>query len=99
MIEMQYQLIRSKRKTVAISFDRDGNLVVKAPLWVSSQEIDGFVKSKEDWILATASRLERAREKEAASRLRLENGDELPYLGEKRGLNVVREQRSRGGKS
>ena len=36
---MQYQLIRSNRKSIAISFDRDGNLTVKAPSWVSLREI------------------------------------------------------------
>ncbi len=92
---MQYELLRSKRKTIAISFDRDGNLVVKAPSWVAKREIDRFVASKEEWILATARRLQRAREKEAALRLSLESGDELYYLGEKRVLTVVREERSR----
>jgi len=90
-----YQLIKSKRKTIAISFDRDGNLVVKAPLWVNDQEVENFVKSKEEWILSAHRRLKRAKEKELASRLGLENGDELYYLGEKRILNVVRESRSR----
>ncbi len=92
---MQYQLLRSKRKSIAISFDRDGNLVVKAPLWVERYEIDKFVESKREWILTTSVRLQNAREKEAANRLRLENGDELYYLGEKRVLTVVREERSR----
>jgi predicted metal-dependent hydrolase len=92
---LQYQLLRSKRKTIAISFDRDGNLIVKAPLWVAKRETDRFVESKRDWILATSKRLQMAREKEAALRLQLENGDELYYLGEKRVLIVVREDRSR----
>lgn len=92
---MQYQLLRSKRKSIAISFDRDGNLVVKAPLWLDGREIDRFVESKREWILATSKRLQNTREKEAASRLKLENGDELYYLGEKRVLTVVREERSR----
>ena len=37
---MQYQLIKSKRKTIAISFDRGGNLVVKAPWFVSDREVE-----------------------------------------------------------
>ena len=92
---MKYQLIRSKRKTIAISFDRDGNLIVKAPVWMTSAEIESFVNAKSEWILATDRRLKRAREKELASRLPLERGDLLPYLGEKRELTVIREERSR----
>lgn len=92
---MQYQLTRSNRKSIAISFDRDGNLIVKAPLWLNLKEIETFVASKEEWITATAVRLKRAREKAMAERPRLENGDTLKYLGEKRILTVIREQRSR----
>ena len=79
---MQYQLIRSKRKTIAISFDRDGNLVVKAPYFLKNFEIDAFVQSKAEWIEATAIRLAREKERHESSRLKLENGDTLPYLGE-----------------
>lgn len=92
---MQYQLIRSNRKSIAISFDRDGNLVVKAPLWMSLQEIESFVASKKEWIAATDLRLKRARQKALAQKPRLESGDILIYLGEKRALSVIREERSR----
>lgn len=92
---MQYQLIRSKRKSIAISFDRDGNLVVKAPSWVNLKEIEAFVVSKQEWIMATAARLERAKQKAAAQRPRLESGDILKFLGENRVLTVIREERSR----
>jgi predicted metal-dependent hydrolase len=92
---MEYQLVRSKRKSIAISFDQACDLVVKAPLWVPKGRIDAFVKEKEEWIKATKVRLERAKEEADQSRLRLENGDELYFLGEKRILNVIREDRKR----
>ena len=60
---MLYQLIKSKRKTIAISFDRGGNLVVKAPWFVSDREVERFVQSKEEWILATAKRLAKQKKK------------------------------------
>lgn len=93
---MQYQLIRSKRKTIAISFDRDGNLIVKAPFWMAKYQIESFVQEKEEWIKKTARRLEIAGDKEMQSHIKLENGDELPFLGEKMTLTVIREDRSRG---
>lgn len=92
---MQYQLMKSKRKTIAISFDRDGNLIVKAPYFVSNYEIDAFVRSKAEWIEATSIRLKREKEKKEASRLKLVSGDILLYLGEQRTLSVVREDRKR----
>ncbi len=94
--KVQYRLIKSKRKTIAISFDGDGNLIVKAPSWLGKREIEEFVSSKEGWIEATARRLEEARKKEKDSQLRLESGDELCYLGEKRTLTVLREGSRRG---
>ena len=93
---MQYQLIRSKRKTIAISFDRDGNLWVKAPLWVKDHEIEDFVASRREWIASTARRLEHAREEERSRQVRLENGDTLFYLGDQCSLTVLREERRRG---
>ena len=93
---MQYELIRSKRKTIAISFDRDGNLCVKAPYFVSKRTIEQFVKEKEDWILATAKRLKNQKMQEIANRKKLENGDILSYLGDKKVLTVLREERQRG---
>lgn len=92
---IEYQLIRSRRKTITISFDKACNLVVKAPMWVPKSRIEAFVKEKEEWILATKIRLMRAKEESEKTRLSLENGDELYFLGDKRILGVIREDRKR----
>lgn len=92
---IDYQLSRSKRKTITLSFDKECNLLVKAPLWVSQKRIDSFVKEKEEWITATKIRLMRTKAEKDKSRLQLENGDELYFLGEKRILRVIREERKR----
>ncbi len=92
---MQYQLIRSNRKTIAISFDRDGNLCVKAPYPVSRRVIENFLKEKEDWIFKTKAAIENQRIKEITQRKKLENGDILYYLGQQKILTVIREDRQR----
>ncbi len=92
---MQYQLIKSKRKTIAISFDRGGNLVVKAPYFVRKYEIEAFLLEKSEWIEETRIRLKNAKEQENEIRLKLESGDVLFFLGEKRILTVIREERKR----
>ena len=46
---IDYTLIRSKRKTVAIHV-RDGAVEVRAPLNLPKRDIDSFVASKETWI-------------------------------------------------
>lgn len=93
---MQYQLIRSKRKTLSISFDKEANVVVKAPYWVSKHQIELLVKEKEDWIEATGKRLRNTREKEQKERLQLNSGDSLFFLGEELVLTVIREERKTG---
>lgn len=93
--KMPYQLIRSRRKTISISFDKDVNLIVKAPLWVRTKDIEAFLAEKAEWIEATGRRLENARQKRLATRIRLENGDVLNYQGRELVLTVIREERSR----
>lgn len=48
-----YSLVRSKRKTLCLQIDSKGFLTVKAPLRLSAQKIDEFVRSRERWIYRT----------------------------------------------
>lgn len=45
------EIIRSKRKTLAISIDAFGKLTVRAPIACSKERIFAFLQAKEDWIL------------------------------------------------
>ena len=44
------KIIRSKRKTIALIIDPEGNLTVRAPLGVSQSLVDRFVHEKSAWI-------------------------------------------------
>lgn len=57
-----YTLIRSGRKTLSLSLDREGNAVVRAPYRTPRAVIDRFVAAHGDW-------LARAGEKQAQRRL------------------------------
>ena len=46
---MDYQLIRSRRRTLAMEIDREGRVVVRAPALLPRWEIDRFVAAHEDW--------------------------------------------------
>ncbi len=48
---MEYQVIKSNRKTLAIEIKPDGAVVVKAPMRASKLTIDFFVRQHESWIL------------------------------------------------
>lgn len=47
---MNFTLIRSKRRTLAIKIERDGSIKVFAPLLYPQEKIEQFVLSKRSWI-------------------------------------------------
>ena len=47
---MDYQLIRSQRKTLCVEIRPDGSLLVRAPARMPKREIDTFLLRKADWI-------------------------------------------------
>lgn len=44
------KIIRQKRKTLSLTISPSGELVVKAPLFISDSQIYAFIKEKEKWI-------------------------------------------------
>lgn len=48
---IQYELIRSKCKTVSLCVKEDGTVEVRAPKWVTKAEIQRFVDEKANWII------------------------------------------------
>ena len=54
---MEYRIIRSRRKTLAIEITPHGEILVRAPLRLAAREIRRFVDSKQPWISAHLSAL------------------------------------------
>ena len=54
---LEYELIRTKRKTLALYVRQDGRIEVRAPLRTSKAYIDGFVMKKQDWITSAQNKL------------------------------------------
>lgn len=59
---MEYQLIRSRRKTLAIEITRDARLVVRAPLRCSQARIEQFLAEKQAWITLHLQKMQQRRE-------------------------------------
>lgn len=47
---MEIQIIRQRRKTLCLSINQSGKVVVKAPLHATAKVIEKFVFEKEQWI-------------------------------------------------
>jgi len=81
------KLIRSSRKTIAIIVERDGQLVVRAPLRASNAQILRFVEEKSAWIRA---KQEAAwQRKDQAAPHQFANGESFLYLGQSYPLKWV----------
>jgi len=75
---IEYRLIRSDRRTLSISIDREGALVVRAPKRMGKQEIEAFLQQKQRWISDKQTQM-----KKAAVRLpKLEAGELVPFWGD-----------------
>jgi len=80
------QLIRSRRKTIALIINRQGQLVVRAPLRATRAQIDAFVAEKADWV-RTHQASQRARPQPKAVQFR--TGESFLFLGQSYLLNLA----------
>ena len=56
---MDYKLIRSDRRTLALEITREGQVLVRAPHQATQDQIDDFLSARQDWL---SSRLQRVRD-------------------------------------
>ena len=79
MIEKDYELRRSNRRTLALTLDRQGRLIAHAPLRMPLRTIEAFILEKQDWIARKRRELSAAESR--MSGFSLEEGGCIPYLG------------------
>ena len=58
-MDITYQWIRSRRKTIAIQIDREGQVIVRTPYGITKRQVEEFLDEKKDWILQTRQRVEK----------------------------------------
>ncbi len=84
---MKYDLIRSKRKTIAVEITREGGILVRAPLRAARREVIAFVEEHRNWI---ERKLSQARVRKAQSAPRqFQEGESFPFLGEQHRLRYI----------
>ncbi len=49
-VTVDYKIIKSRRKTIAIEIKPDGSVIVRCPLRIPQKTVDSFVESKRQWI-------------------------------------------------
>ena len=65
--QINYELIRSDRKTCQIQVKVDGRVIVRAPRRMPKKDIDRFISDKHDWIVHALEKTRIAREQLGAT--------------------------------
>lgn len=86
------KIIRTKRKTLAIEINPEGQLIVRAPYRISLTHIHDFVSEKNDWIIKKKAMI--ANRKPAPAGKQFIDGELFPYLGENYLLKIVNDGNS-----
>ncbi len=60
---MEIEIIKSKRKSVAIEIKTNLRIIVRAPLYMSNRAIESFIEEKKDWILKSIKTVKERNEK------------------------------------
>ena len=76
---IDYQLIRSNRRTLSISIDGEGSLVVRAPMRMSKREIEAFLTQKQNWIASKQALVRNGLERRQSAQLA--QGSAIPFRG------------------
>ncbi len=79
MTDLSYDVVFSRRKTIALSLNADGNLTVRAPLRTGKTVIEDVILRHRSWIIQKQQALAEA--KASYPGVRICDGAVLPYLG------------------
>lgn len=78
---MNYDLVRSRRKTISIEIKSDGSIKVRAPYFASKSKIETFIASKRAWIEKSLAKIESRRS--LAEKIPKLGDDDIRELGKK----------------
>lgn len=81
------QLIRSKRRSIALEIQEDGTLIVRAPHSLKEAVIQKFVSQKQEWIDKTTHRVLQRREQFRPKQF--VEGETFLYLGKEYPLHIA----------
>lgn len=62
IMDMEYSIIRSKRKTISVEITRDAKVIVRAPLKMRPVDIEQFLNDKSTWIDKTLEKVKASKE-------------------------------------
>jgi predicted metal-dependent hydrolase len=91
-VEVEYNIVRSGRRTIALAVKQSGTLIIRAPWYVPATVLLGFARSKESWIIRQRKRINEVVVKK--KELSYSEGDLIPFLGQNLTLHLREGKRS-----
>ena len=74
------KIIKSNRKTVSLSLDKDGRVIVRAPKYYSDKKINEIILDSQGWLEKTLLNFEKSQSK--IQKYAVCDGGKIPLLGE-----------------
>ena len=84
--KIEFAIIKSKRKSLSIAIQPDGNLLVKAPFFMLDSEILKWVKTKTGWIVRQRAKI--LEQQDLMQPKKYITGEKFWYLGQEYELEV-----------
>ncbi len=84
---LTYILKRSNRKSLGMTIEKNGDIIVRAPLKLDKSEIENFIFGKRVWIQQKLSKKEAVNRKKPTREF--VNGQGFPYLGRSYRLKFI----------
>ena len=84
--KIEFAVVKSRRKSLSIAIQPDGNLLVKAPLLMSDGEILKWVKTKTSWIIRQRAKVLEQQEENPPKQY--VSGEHFWYMGQEYELDV-----------
>ncbi len=86
------KIIRTKRKTIALIVESNGDLIIRAPKRATKREINALVKKHADWIVEKQDEVRK--EQEAFTPRQFAEGEEFYFLGKSYALQYTGAKKS-----
>ena len=90
---INYEIIRTNRKTMGIIVDHERNLIVRSPKNTTETKIEEVLKKKTNWILSKLKEMDKI--KPAPKEKEFMTGEKLPYLGRRYRMEVNQAENSK----
>lgn len=83
------KIIRTRRRSIALIVDRNGDLIVRAPLKSKDSEIDKFINKKANWIIEKRT----LAKKSGYKKLKFKGAEQITILGKTYSIELTESKR------